>query len=371
MMHASRWFCWACWLAPLLTAKQAVSLAVPSSVEALLTPQARGCGWHERAVAALKELSTVPALDEETTAAARLLAHEVSAACSSAKAPVLPATTLFDLGLACRRLGLPDSATQLQPHGLPFEVFPGLLLGKETPPLTLAEVQEEVVFRKDQLVTRSGRLVNERRLTCWMADEGIGGFAYSGKIMAPEPFSPGVKRLRDWLYQNLGTWYDCGLLNWYPDGDSACAWHSDPEHGDLWAPASMIVSLGATRRFSFRESPTTKGKDRTHDGTTFSFLTCDGDGIAMYGDCQDRFQHCVHRDDTCCHPRASIVFKTSLPRSNGSRGHGPSSKPTGGARRHSVRRGAASGRRAPKGKRAIRGGGHGGRAGHDNGRTRR
>ena len=57
-----------------------------------------------------------------------------------------------------------------------------------------------MAFRQEQLVTRSGKLVDERRETCWMADEGVGGFAYSGKVMAPEPFSPAVKRLRDYLH---------------------------------------------------------------------------------------------------------------------------------------------------------------------------
>jgi hypothetical protein len=56
--------------------------------------------------------------------------------------------------------------------------------------LTVKSLAAEVPFKVEQLVTRDGTRVDERRETCWMADEGIGGLAYSGKVMAPTPFTP-------------------------------------------------------------------------------------------------------------------------------------------------------------------------------------
>ena len=56
-------------------------------------------------------------------------------------------------------------------------------------------------------------LVYERRETCWMADPGVGGLAYSGKIMSPTPFTPvgspynrpiSVYRLREMPIQSCG-----------------------------------------------------------------------------------------------------------------------------------------------------------------------
>lgn len=63
--------------------------------------------------------------------------------------------------------------------------------------------------------------VSERRETCWMADEGIGGLAYSGKIMAPVPFTVNVARVRDIIEKETGIYYDCCLINWYDDGECA------------------------------------------------------------------------------------------------------------------------------------------------------
>ena len=54
-----------------------------------------------------------------------------------------------------------------------------------------------------------------------MADEGIGGLAYSGKIMAPVPFTHNIATVRDVIEKETGIYYDCCLINWYDDGECA------------------------------------------------------------------------------------------------------------------------------------------------------
>ena len=54
-----------------------------------------------------------------------------------------------------------------------------------------------------------------------MADEGIGGLGYSGKIMAPVPFTANVAKVRDIIERETGVYYDCCLINWYDDGECA------------------------------------------------------------------------------------------------------------------------------------------------------
>jgi hypothetical protein len=78
--------------------------------------------------------------------------------------------------------------------------------------LTVKSLAAEVPFKVEQLVTRDGTRVDERRETCWMADEGIGGLAYSGKVMAPTPFTPLVDSLRDLVHEKTGQRFDCALL---------------------------------------------------------------------------------------------------------------------------------------------------------------
>ena len=146
---------------------------------------------------------------------------------------------------------------------------------------------EEVPFRAEQLVTRDGRRVDERRETCWMADPGVGGLAYSGKVMKPTPFTPAVAKLRDWIWRRTGQRFDCALLNLYPSGGVACAYHTDPDLGRLWARDSVIVSVGETRRFAFREIG-----DQERDAAWFRVRG--GDCVWMFADCNDAYEHCVY-----------------------------------------------------------------------------
>jgi alkylated DNA repair dioxygenase AlkB len=114
--------------------------------------------------------------------------------------------------------------------------------------------------------------------------------AYSGKIMAPTPFTPLMTRLRDEIYDVTGERFDCALINLYPDGECACKWHKDPDLGRLWARDSVIVSVGETRRFAFRKDTTSVKSDVASDHW---FRLRGGDCVWMFGACNDTWEHCV------------------------------------------------------------------------------
>ena len=125
-----------------------------------------------------------------------------------------------------------------------------------------------------------------------------------------------------------------------------CKFHSDPDHGKLWAHDTVVVSIGETRRFNLREIPpspqlsmqgmkskigkeTFKGEKEKEKGADsdqdhHSFHLFDGDVFYMSHGCQDDFQHCVMKSEGEFNnaPRSSIVFKKSLPGPGGRRGHG-------------------------------------------------
>ena len=198
---------------------------------------------------------------------------------------------------------------------LPFRVLHAL--AKDV--VSLDAIKKEVKFKQDLLTTRDGRTVSERRETCWMADPGIGGLSYSGKIMIPFPFTESIARVRDVIEAETGIYYDCCLINHYADGECACKYHSDPEHGTYWAYDTVVVSIGETRRFNLRAIGGA-GEQEPH-----SFHLYSGDVFYMFRDCQDAFQHAVLKSENAATnnaPRASIVFKMSLPGPGGRRGHG-------------------------------------------------
>jgi len=193
---------------------------------------------------------------------------------------------------------------------LPFRIFPNAMT--DVPTLSLENVAAEVEFRVDEIRTVSNKLVKERRQTAWEGDEGVGPFLYSDKEMPRLPWSPTVRLVRDVLADSKlghGQYYDCCLLNMYPNGGSGMRYHIDPDQGSLWDFDTSVVSVGATRRFAFRAN----AKDDATTNKPHTFVVLHGDLTYMFGRCQDEYQHCVKKAETKGDDaaRASMVFKRS------------------------------------------------------------
>lgn len=204
-----------------------------------------------------------------------------------------------------REVELPENL-QLAYNGLnlPFHILPGFC--SHISELSVPTVSSQVNFQVDSIRTSSDKVVKERRETAWEGDEGVEPFKYSGKSMPRDAWSPTVRSVRDALDERLHQYFDCCLLNLYPDGKSAMRYHIDPDQGSLWDFDTVVVSVGASRRFAFRRVNCENEKPHT-------FVVMHGDVTYMFGDCQEKFQHAVKKADMktekCA--RASLVFKRS------------------------------------------------------------
>ena len=211
---------------------------------------------------------------------------------------------------------------------LPFRVRPGFLTkyasigaaaDSKSLELTLDNIRAQVDFSREEIKTSTDKVVTERRETAWQGEDNIPGFSYSGKVMDTRSFSPVVRQVRDVLHQEMGSYYDCCLLNLYPDGDSGMRYHSDPEQGELWGFDTSVVSVGATRRFAFRGISSNVVGEGGNGGKRKSsqphnFVVMDGDVTHMFGDCQFQFQHSVKTAEEKGEraSRSSLVLKQCL-----------------------------------------------------------
>ena len=181
--------------------------------------------------------------------------------------------------------------------------------------LTLRNIMEQVAFSTEQIQTSSDQIVRERRGTAWQGYDSIPGFAYSGKVMKTQPFSPVVQHVRDALASNklVGSEYDCCLVNLYPDGDSGMRYHIDPDQGTLWGYDTSVVSVGATRRFAFRVLPISllPASSKTASSQPHNFVVMQGDVTHMFGRCQSEYQHAVKTAEVQGEraSRSSLVLK--------------------------------------------------------------
>ncbi len=263
----------------------------------------------------------------------------------------------------------------------------------------MSSLLTEVPFQFDTITTRDGSSVKERRSTAWVvANNDIGSLAYSGKLMPPKMLPPTLnvsivrRAMREVekgiLYEQhqrentnghvvhsdradhleelqlcreeIGEYFDCALCNHYPDEDSACKFHTDPEHGTYWERLTCVVSAGNDdiRKFAFRpipnenhwhkyETKTAKskikggatGKSGDDDGIIPAVIPLfPGDVVKMYAECNDLFHHAVYGSSAndnksdrkkTGNGRISLVFKRAMDRGNGRKGHGRA----GGGRR--------------------------------------
>jgi hypothetical protein len=206
----------------------------------------------------------------------------------------------------------------------------------------LQQLQDVIPFQIDTIVTRTGAAVPERRATAWLAQDGIGALAYSGKLMPPQRLSPLVRDIMRQVERVIGVvvdddiitddtvpyYFDCALCNYYPDAAAACKFHTDPEHGTLWERLTCVVSVGDDRRFAFRPITTWGEEGCDHDRPAVVDLF-PGDIVQMDENCNDDYLHAVYaardngdHDDPAPIGRISLVLKRAIARAGGRRGHG-------------------------------------------------
>jgi alkylated DNA repair dioxygenase AlkB len=217
---------------------------------------------------------------------------------------------------------------------LPFEIVPlGLdwleVLDDESPEDLCSDLIHSIPFSKDTIITRGGESVRERRGTAWIAQEGIGTLAYSGKLMTPKTIPPTVNKVMRCVEDTLGLaddFFDCALCNHYADATSACKFHTDPEHGSFWHRTTVVVAAGSDRKFAFKPIDT-KWQDwdplqipSNNQNMATAIHLFSGDLVVMIDNCNDDFYHAVHAGDTD-DDRVSLVLKRALDR-NGKKGHG-------------------------------------------------
>lgn len=219
---------------------------------------------------------------------------------------------------------------------LPFEIVPRgfdwtTVLSEKGNLMICKDLVDSIPFSKDTIMTRNGVSVTERRGTAWIAQEGIGNLAYSGKLMTPKPIPNLVSQVMRSVEErlNLGeeAFFDCALCNHYADATAACKFHTDPEHGSLWDRTTVVVAAGTDRKFSFKPIETTWKDwdplelDHEEQSMATSIHLFSGDLVVMRDSCNDDFYHAVQAGAND-KDRVSLVLKRALDRGNGRKGHG-------------------------------------------------
>lgn len=154
---------------------------------------------------------------------------------------------------------------------------------------------------KQQHITLAGRSIALPRLTAWHGDPGT-AYAYSGIRNEPDPWISPLTDVRELLNFYVGTLFNSVLINLYRNGRDSVSWHADDEVELGVAPVIASVSLGASRKFSF--------KHRLDRSLRHDMMLEDGDVLVMRGNTQQTWLHQIPKTTLAVGERINLTFRS-------------------------------------------------------------
>ena len=198
--------------------------------------------------------------------------------------------SLFGIDLGqCKQNLLPiDGSAQYYPEFISEEVSLSLI----------DQLEKSLRWDADQLIM-FGKLVTTRRKVAWVGEPEC-TYTYSGVKRNPQAWTPELLSMKTRLEKLTQSEFNSCLLNFYHDGADGMGWHSDDEKElDTKSPIASL-SLGSTRKFTFRHKI---------NKSTISIFLEDGSALIMNAPTQQFWQHALLKTKTIHTPRINLTFR--------------------------------------------------------------
>ncbi len=189
----------------------------------------------------------------------------------------------------CKQNLLPiDGSAQYYPEFISEEVSLSLI----------DQLEKSLRWDADQLIM-FGKLVTTRRKVAWVGEPEC-TYTYSGVKRNPQAWTPELLSMKTRLEKLTQSEFNSCLLNFYHDGADGMGWHSDDEKElDTKSPIASL-SLGSTRKFTFRHKI---------NKSTISIFLEDGSALIMNAPTQQFWQHALLKTKTVHTPRINLTFR--------------------------------------------------------------
>ena len=151
-----------------------------------------------------------------------------------------------------------------------------------------------------------GQYGDSPRLSCWIGEPDA-AYVYSGSRFEPHPWPDALRPLVRRLQSETGVAFNSVLANLYRDGRDRMGWHSDDEPELGARPTIASLSLGATRRFVF--------KQRSAAPLKREVALTNGSLLLMAGDTQRHYRHALPPSARVHASRINLTFRRIMPRS--------------------------------------------------------
>ena len=192
---------------------------------------------------------------------------------------------------------LTQSRVNLLPKDGSIYYYPEWINTTESAKL-LDRLQQSLQWESDRLLM-FGKLVSTRRKVAWVGDRNC-AYTYSGVKKHAQPWTSELLAIKCQLEELAKSDFNSCLLNFYHDGADGMGWHSDDEKElDTQSPIASL-SLGSTRKFSFKHKK---------DKLVAPLFLENGSVLIMHSPTQQFWQHALLKTKTIHTPRINLTFR--------------------------------------------------------------
>jgi alkylated DNA repair dioxygenase AlkB len=178
------------------------------------------------------------------------------------------------------------------------DYMPGFFNESEST-LLFQQLLQSLDWQFDQIMM-FGKLITTKRKVAWVADEGC-SYTYSQVKKEPQAWTPELLEIKGRLEKLCGGVFNSCLLNLYHTGEEGMGWHSDNEK-ELDPNSPIVsVSLGASRKFSFKH---------TTDTDKVNVTLQHGSVLLMHPPTQNYWVHSLLTTKVATPPRINLTFRS-------------------------------------------------------------
>lgn len=155
---------------------------------------------------------------------------------------------------------------------------------------------------KNEVVVMFGKEITTKRKVAFYSDPNI-QYRYSQRTKKGLEWISILLQIKSIVESYTQNQYNACLLNLYHNGNEAMGWHSDNEVEIMPNSSIASISLGAERKFSFKNKTTKE---------TNTILLENGSLLEMKGELQNHWLHSLPKSTKIIMPRINLTFRQMI-----------------------------------------------------------
>ena len=191
---------------------------------------------------------------------------------------------------------------ELPKNILPFDgetLYCGIVLSVEEQKFYYNAFLKNIDWKNDEAIIFGKRIITKRKVAWYGLEEFT--YTYSKITKTAQLFTKELLQLKAIVEKESGETYNSCLLNLYHSGEEGMAYHSDGEKMLKKNGAIASLSLGVTRKFSFKHKDSKQRIDINLEN---------GSLLVMKGETQTNWLHRLPPTKKIKIPRINLTFRT-------------------------------------------------------------